>query len=337
MRTASVNLSDAIDQYLNSLTARHMAPNTIRATKYTLKRALAIWGNLTVQHIGGRHVDRLFAEAQWAERTHNTNLQILKAFFAWCRAQGYMAINMDPAFGWRNRRVPAVERLRVPVEEFPALLDAATHPRDRAVISVGLFLMVRSSEARGITIQDVDFGRNLVRVYREKTKEEDWLPMCSELREELVRYLNYYRAQQGTLHPSWFLLPARKFGEYQRDERGRIRAAGITMVPTRRLTHPYEIVQEALAKLGYDIKQEGGHTLRRSGARALADQLRVEGYDGALLRVASMLGHKSTRVTEVYIGWHLEKQQRNEQFAGKPMFPGMHADAGRMLRIAEER
>lgn len=337
MRLRSVTLSEAIDQYEGSLKARSMAHNTIRGTMYLLRRALAEWGNVNVNHIQGRHVDRLFAVGGWNERTHNTNLQILKAFFGWCRAQGFMAANQDPAYGWRNRKVPALERARVPVEQFADLLDAAEHPRDRALIAVGLFLFVRSSEATGITIQDVDFSANTVRVYREKTKEEDVLPMCAELRQELLWYLDWYRGRHGEPQPGWFLLPARKAGGLVHDPvTGRIVSQAEDLDPTRRMRRGYQQVQSALDRIGVPVKGEGGHTLRRSGARALADQLRDTGYDGALLRVASMLGHKSTRVTEHYIGWALEKSLRNEQLSGQPMFAGKVARHGRVLRLVAE-
>lgn len=66
-----------------------------------------------------------------------------------------------------------------------------------------------------------------------------------------------------------------------------------------------------------------GHVLRRSGARALFDRLRHEGYDGALRRVQAMLGHSSGTITETYLGLDVERVQRNEMLAGKPMFPDL--------------
>lgn len=334
MKVRSITLSDAIDQYQGFLKARSMAHNTIRSNMYLLRRALAVWGNVNVNNLQGRHVDRLFAEGGWNERTHNTQLQILKAFFGWCRAQGFMAANQDPAYGWRNRKVPALERARVPVEQFAELLDAAEHPRDRALIAVGLFLFVRSGEASNITIQDVDFAKNTVRVWREKTKEEDILPMCSELRAELLVYLDWYRRLHGNPQPNWFLLPARKAGGLVHDpQTGRIVAQAEELDPTRRMRRGYQQVQSALERIGVPVKGEGGHTLRRSGARALADQLRDTGYDGALLRVASMLGHKSTKITEHYVGWSMERGQRNEALAGREMFPGKFGRHGDVVNL----
>lgn len=326
MSKRNAYLSDAIDSYLAFLAARQLAENSIKASTYTLKGALSLWGNLLVKNIEPRHIDILFAAKQWGPRTHNTNLQIVKQFFGWCRNQGYMSADNDPTFGWRNRKVPNDEQLRIPVERFADLLDAATHPRDRAQIAVGLFLFLRGSEAVLLTIENLDFSRHTVDVYRPKTKEYDTLPMCEELEDELLRFLHWYKRKHGPLQPDWYLLPATCHVSGAGQVNPQIRQQVLDdreLRPRNKQTKPYMVAQRAIARLGYDTARTGEHTLRRSGARAYADQLRHTGYDGALLRVASMLGHKDTKQTEHYIGWHLEKQQRNEALAGKSMFDGL--------------
>jgi hypothetical protein len=66
---------------------------------------------------------------------------------------------------------------------------------------------------------------------------------------------------------------------------------------------------------------EGCHTLRRSGARALFDDL-VErgGYDGVLRHVSAMLHHKSTLMTERYLGLDVDVKKRNDLIRGKKMY-----------------
>ena len=61
--------------------------------------------------------------------------------------------------------------------------------------------------------------------------------------------------------------------------------------------------------------------MRRSGARALFDQLVQDGYDGAIRTVQAMLHHTSVTTTEVYLGIHLDKKRRDEAIRGKVMFP----------------
>ena len=326
MSRRNANLSDAVDSYLSYLRARQLAENTIKMNTSTLRTALALWGNVLVRNIEPRHIDALFTSKQWGPRTYNTNLQAVRQFFAWCRNQGFMATDGDPTFGWRNRKVPNDEQLRIPVERFTELLDTAVHPRDRAQVAVGLFLFLRGSEAVLIRMKDLDFDRHTIDIYRQKTSEYDTLPMCEELEVELRRYLRWYESKHGLLQSEWYLLPATTHAAWSgapTDPNRRLVLDDRGLRPTAIQTRPYKVVNRVIGQMGYNAHKAGSHCLRRSGARAYADQLRSTGYDGALLRVASMLGHKDTKQTEHYIGWHLERQQRNEALGGKSMFDGL--------------
>ena len=92
-----------------------------------------------------------------------------------------------------------------------------------------------------------------------------------------------------------------------------------------------------LDRAGYPIAKEGGHTLRRSGARAYYDELCEDGYDGALRRVQSMLDHSTTIVTEGYLGLGLDKEARNKALKGQPMFRRHAAAAAAVTSLADYR
>lgn len=319
-------LSEAIDEWLAHCKARGLERNTIRNHETPLRRALAQWGNIYVGNIRPEHVDRLFGSNDWAARTRNQYLQVYKMFFAYCRKYNYLPKDYDPTDGWRPVKVPRKEMPRISIEDFPRLLEAAEDPRDRAVCALGLFTFVRSSEVSTLRIRDLDFDKNTVDIYRHKTKEADTLPMVSELKTEMVRYLNYYREQQGELNPDWYLVPAKAPLPMVFNPRiARLEPSGepAPLRPTYRMTHPYRAAQRPLKAIGLTEKGIGGHVLRRSGARCLFDRLRHEGYDGALRRVQAMLGHTNAAITETYLGLGVERLQRNELLAGKPMFPDM--------------
>lgn len=330
-----ISLSDAIEQYQGHLRARDLARNTIKNNTQVLNKALMSWGNIQTQNVQPRHIDRLFAENTWGPSTRNLYLGNLRLFFAWCRTHGYMSRDCDPTGGWRNQRVPRVERMRLPMEDFMPLLDAMRHPRDRAAIAVGLFTFLRGSEIQTLRVNDLNLRDNELHIYRHKTREEDVLPVSLELHDEMVRWLNWYQTDQGALRGEWYLIPSKKPDEWENvDGVLRRRDALASLRPTARMTHPYRAVQRGLRAIGYETHGEGEHTLRRSGARCLFDTLRSSGYDGALMRVSSMLGHRDTRVTERYIGLSLERTQRNEQFAGRAMFPGLSRPG--TLRVVNE-
>lgn len=333
----SVQLTAAIEQYERHMTARGLAVNTVKNNVQVLRRAHAVWGDILVSSITPDRIDALFAHYGWRESTRNLYLSQLNSFFAWARRHKMMPKDACPTDGWRAVRAPRRDRLRIPVEQFPAMLDAADHPRDRAVIALGMFTFLRGSEIQTLRVRDLDLTNNTLRVYRHKTRESDMLPVSRELHAEMERWLRWYRSDAGILSPHWFLVPSKAPNYTGYDpETQRIFVDTTRLAPLRpekQLHQPYTVVQRSLTKLGYDTYWEGEHTLRRSGARALADALRAEGYDGALMRVASMLGHKDTRVTERYIGWELERTQRNEAIAGQTMFPAMPTADARVVSI----
>jgi integrase len=327
----SVPMSEALAEYQNHLLARDLSANTVKNNCQPIRKALAIWGDIQVASVTPRHVDKLFQQGSWQPSTRNLYLGQLRMFFAWCRRHGYLGRDIDPTDGWRNMRVPRRERMRLNVNQFADLLNACEHPRDRMVCALGLFTFMRGSEMQTLRIRDLDLDSNMVRMYRHKTREEDVLPISTELHVEATRWLNWVQHDTSSvLNPDWFLVPAKGPNptEYSQRLHRIVHVPGVASIkPDVMLTHPYRCVQRPLSVLGFPTRVEGGHTLRRSGARALFDELREQGYDGALMRVSSMLGHRDTRITEHYIGLGLERTQRNEMLAGKPMFPSVQQPA----------
>lgn len=331
-----INMSEATTEYTSHLLAKGMARNTIKNYTQPLTRAVRVWGDIQVATVKPVHIDRLFSDGNWAPRTRNMYRGALDLFFQWARHLGYMQRDFDPLFGWRNARVPKVDRMRLPAEEFYPLMDACEHPRDRWAVAVGLFTFMRGSEMQTLRVNDLDLKELTLDVCRHKQGGHiDTMPVSEELREEAVRWLNWYRADQGTLIGNWFLVPSKKPDEWTWDKTtgllGRVDKLA-SLRPEQMMSHPYRVAQRALAALGYDTKGEGEHTLRRSGARAYADRLRADGVDNALMATAAMLDHSDIRVTQHYIGWDTEKDNRNKSIKGQRMFPGI-AREGAKLRV----
>jgi len=339
MPIQNVRLDVAIEEYHQFRVAHSDKPNTISNHMQLLRKARLTWGNVTLREITPRHIAALFSANQWMPSTRNLYLSNLRTFFRWCRASNYMAADNDPTATWDNVTVPEVDRLRIPLHDFPRLLDAAPHPRDRAIVALGLFTFCRGSEIGTITIDDLDLSAGTVHIIRHKTGTQDNLPVSTELAREMTRWLNWYRADQGTLRGNWFLTPAKNPDLWEQDPATRrlVKSDRLAHVrPLKRETKPYRAVQRALRELGYPTRGNGEHTLRRSGARCLADRLRNDGYDLALMRVGSMLGHKDIKVTQHYIGWGLEREQRNAMLSGQDMFPELVEETGTLRVIGQE-
>lgn len=324
----SVQLSVAEERYIRHLQARGLAKNTVTNHSQIIRRARDLWGDIQVASVTHAHIDHLFSHYGWKESTRNLYLTYLRAFFDWARRTNLMPKDSDPTAGWRSIKVPKTDRFRIPLDDFPLVLDSAPHPRDRAVCAIGLFTFLRGSEIRALRVSDLDLTNHTLRVHRFKTKEDDVLPVSTELAEEMRAWLDWYRRDQQvlTLPGHWYLTPAKMPAKTFYDpETGKIGVSDepAPLKPEIPIHRPYLAVQRTLARMGLPTHWQGEHTLRRSGARALADTLREQGLDGALMRTASMLGHSDVRVTQRYIGWEVEKEQRDAAIAGKALFPTM--------------
>ena len=329
--------SDAIDEYLTYRQRMGFTPATLRADERGLRMLLAETGNVQVNNLASRHVEHWMGTLQargLKPNTINSYVGPLGSFSKWAQDRKIMPRGRNLTALIRFQKVPEVSRRRVPVQEFPALLDAASCPRDRMLIALGLYLFVRSSEAVGLRLGDVDLAAGEVKVYQPKTKRVDVMPICAELDAELRRWLRWYMEDQKTpLHPDWLLVPARRSGKWAVvDGEKRYVQPRIQLNPTRRMVATHTRVQAALRKIGWTVvgdDHEGMHTLRRSGARALFNELcnrPDEARDNALRHVSSMLHHKSVVITETYLGLDVDRERRDVLLKGRSMFTVDHTN-----------
>lgn len=319
----AINLYKARKDYLSFMEAQGMSSRTIQGHSQTLDHALNAWGNIDMRDVSPAHIDKMFSKKKWSTGTRNNYLWNLRGFLKWCRVHGIIPVDYDPTAGWKTHKMEKKKKTWLTVSELKEVLDFAFCERDRAFIAIGMYTFMRSSEIVNLKIKDIDLEYNEVDIYRVKTRQHDTLPICSELHEELVNYFKFYEMVAGPLQPEWYVVPAR----------GPQPMTGVsgkrTLVPTgdpapfkpeSKITKPYSIVKRAMEKINKDEVGEGCHTLRRSGARELFEQLRSNGHDGAARRVQSMLGHTSVVMTEIYLGIDSEKRERNRMLCGQPMF-----------------
>ena len=328
-----MKLSDAIEAFLSWRSSRGIAASTMRSEGRNLRYLLADIGNLHVSNIEPRHLDVFWRNhMNWQPSTCNLARNHLSVFFQWCEVRGYRPRGSSPLEGTKARKVPQRERLIIPAHEFPTLLDGAPTMRDRILVALGLYLFTRVSETSAIRWQDLNFDdvrrgtdewKPTVSVYRTKTQQADVLPMCEELYQELVRWrLRYGELTGEPPRPHWYVCPPYQPAEMTgvKGQRTLVRTNRQVLLPERQLSAATRQIRDVLKTLGYDMRQEGGHTLRRSGATALYHELSAVGHDRAVRVVQAMLGHSSVQTTEVYLSLDLERKARNELLAGRKMF-----------------
>lgn len=340
----SQHLSDVIAEFEVARRAFGLAPNTLRNQRKTLDLMLSVVGNLQVRHVTDRHVQQFLAAAQargHSAGTMNVHISVLRPFFEFARQRRYITQYQNPMLGVRKYTAVPKAKLRIPASRFGHLLASAPHPRDRALVAIGLFLFLRQSEAvglasapdSGLRLGDVNLDTGEISVSVEKTRQRDVMPISEELDGELRRWLTWYHENAPRpLKPSDYLLPAKarpKWIGVKGSQTLVLSEDGGTPVPDRRMLKPEHAVHRTLLVAGIPVRDQGGrsnregmHTLRRSGARALFDHLVDDGsYDGALRLVQSLLHHSSSKTTEIYLGLDLDTKKRDELLRGKPMFP----------------
>ena len=334
-------LSDAISRYRADRTARGYAASTIKNEQYVLRDFLAAAGNVQVHNLGPRQIDALYAKKQeiWSPGTQNKVRAILSSFFIWCQRRGYLPKGNEPLEGTRNRRVPEKDRTIIAPADLPEVLDHAETPRDRAIMAIGYFLFLRVSETANLRWQDVDFDeprrgteewKPTVSIFRQKTGTSDVLPMAEELYHELRRWKLAYAAEVGqTVKPGWYVIPGRTLARRTgvKGRKGLVELQPSELVPTRETKDVTRVINRVLKSAGLWQQGEGGHTLRRSGAVALYNQLASVGHDRAIRLVQAMLGHSGISTTEVYLRLSLDRKTRNDLLAGKRMFPQLAGEA----------
>ena len=323
------SLSDAIDEFL--LYRRNTySKATALASGQTLGKFLALTGNIPMRNLSVQHAERfqakLLAKGQ-KPNTVNSRMNQLRAFSKWAVTHRYI----PTSFVGTVRALPVQEksRMRVHVNDFPRLLDAADRPDRRVLIALGLYLFLRGGEINTLRVGDVDLDNNTIDVMVHKTRGFHEMPVSGELHAELVRWFAEYEKDIGRpLRATDYLIPAhvpvgprevpRETGRYN---------------PEKRQLLPYQHVQRTLEKAGYPVRDldgkllgEGVHTLRRSGARALFDAL-VEGRvggpaarDDALRLVMTMLHHSSIQITEHYLGLEADRIKLDKAIRGQWMF-----------------
>ena len=121
--------------YVDFAHARGLAEGTIRNRSQCIRMMIKVTGDIQVESLTPRHMERVFNHYNWAVSTRNDRLSTLKLFFHWCRSRRFMSRENDPLLGWRAERVPDAERTRIPVQEWQGLFDAVQRPQERIILA----------------------------------------------------------------------------------------------------------------------------------------------------------------------------------------------------------
>jgi len=260
---------------------RNLAPTTIRSRRWHVEEFLGWFRSRknSIRRALASDVNDFLASQsnRWARRTIAACSHSLSAFFRFCgerdlcRSSVHRGI-LCPRL-YREESLPAGPSW----DDVGRLLNSLTGKmpsdvRDRAIIMLLAVYGLRAGEVSGLLLEDVDFGRKELSVYRSKSCSRHRYPLV----EPVARMIADYLRQRRTCTVKELFVTVK--GPFK---------------PVSRL-NVSRAVSWRLGALKIPLLHHGAHSLRH----ACAAHLVSEGL--SLKEIGDHLGHRSSAATRIY-------------------------------------
>jgi len=213
----------------------------------------------------------------WKKSTVKAYGNSLRAFFRYAARSGWctpgLAETIQSPRIYSNAGLPAGPSWEQ-VQHLIANLNTerASHIRDRAIILLLAVYGLRVSEACGLTLDDLDWANEKLRVRRLKNKRIQDFPLTAEVGNAILKYLRNVRPRGSS---RFVFLTLRKPYRHM----SRTGASSTVFLHVRTLG---------------PLPHFGAHSLRHACASHLLD----EGF--SIKEIGDHLGHRSPRSTQIY-------------------------------------
>lgn len=347
-RQATPKLSIASDDFQRIRARKSQSRGVAYGFRSILGRFVRHVGDIHVGSLKPHHLEDFFyGVGGLSDTCSRTTLakyrNDLKQFIDFCHRRGwtehtgfFMLGGVDDKSTKPNR-----DRFRMTRDEIIDLMNAATDPRDRALVAFVANTAVRIGEALSLKVSDLRLSQGEVYVRRHKTREEVTYALTADLEAEMRVWLAIYTselARKGIkLDPrKHYLFPAKPVAHYQKGK-SRCAAQPDGYNPVGNINNPRTIIQPIATKAGIEMESgDGWHTLRRSVARIFFDDACAQGHDAALRLTQALLGHKHAQTTETYLGLDLERRTVDKMMRGKP-FIIRDVPEGKVIGLADRK
>lgn len=243
------------DEFAQFMNARYNAP--IMLADITLDDLEAYFYHL--QH-----------ERKWSVSSVNISISAIRKLFAFAERKGWVETNWMLHINTLKKQT--VERDFLSEQEMKKLIDSIEHSLIQLVVRTLAYSGLRISECLNLTLDDVDFEKNIIRVINGKGGKNRIVPLAENLADDLLLYRDTQRPKVTT--DNFFAL--KKTGS----------------ISDKYINRELKIAAE-IAGIN---KRISCHTLRHSFASSLVRH----GTD--LPTVAKLLGHSDYRtVTSIYV------------------------------------
>lgn len=304
LRESDVNqhpFVDLVSDFSNRLEVdQGLSPGTIQIYAQHINVFLRYYWTLDrpISSVSIEDIDNFFRSNgdRWSRRMIAISARALRAFFrhaskqGWCNASIVCGIESPRLYTHENIPMgPAwedVTRLVTALET-----DNARDIRDRAMVMLCAIYGLRSSEIIRLRIEDIDWERNQISIWRPKQRNKQIYPLVSSVGNAISRYLR--EARPSSVQREIFLTLRAPFQPFST---GVIRHA----------------VRKGFETLNIRCPRRGAHALRHSCATHLVQQ------GLSLKEIGDHLGHRSSSATRVYAKVDLPALR---EIAVLPFFP----------------
>ncbi len=255
----------SIQKFTKQLYYLNYSGRTIRSYEYQITTFLNFFSSndiptLTVDQIK-QYLSIKAQEPNFSRSYQNQLISAIKLYFTYIHNRRYDLDMIERPHA--TRKLPSV----LSQEEIRKMLDSLRNMKHKLILSLIYSTGMRVSEATALTLKDIDYEHNTISIKDGKGMKDRIVPLAERLTHDLQEYIKSYQ-------PQFYVFEGINGSQYSPRSVQRI-------------------VKNALYK-GKIRKNASVHTLRHSYATHLLEN----GVDLRLIQ--ELLGHKSSRTTEIY-------------------------------------
>lgn len=282
----SLLMHQAIQEFEEWIIRRGLSTETLRGYRMDVNQfsqwiAAAFNGPVLIDEITTKHLEGfvgfLSTTRNCQPRSVNRKLNVLSVFFQCMVKKKFLVEN--PLDDFERMKVLDKERIFLSKEEVESIIQAIDHPVIHYFIMTMAYTGIRVNECIHLTLKDVDFESNCVRVLNGKGGKNRVVPMNPQLKEQLQLYLSEHRPKTESL----FFFALKKTGS----------------VSSQYINKTLKL---ACKKTGIE-KNVTSHILRHSFASYLVQK------DTHVAVIQRLLGHASLKTTSIYLHVRQEEMQ----------------------------
>jgi len=225
----------------------------------------------------------IVSKADYALATKRLQAGTLREVLDWMHREKMISFSGRDAFPL-IRKSPKSDILSYySAEEIKTIMDSIdgnsmSGKTYRFIISITAFLGIRAGDLINLKFSDIDWSNNKISIIQEKTKTPLTLPMPDEVKFPLLDYLK--NARHASADDEYVLVTS--YAPYTR-----IQQTGSI----------YRMISKCIERSNVSVngRRKGPHALRHSLATNLLNE------NVPLSAIANILGHSSTRTTEIYL------------------------------------